>query len=352
MRDAAIAVIHLYRDRSEISSQDAAAALGCSLQYARRIIESLVRRGILTPTRNRRGRGVRYSVTDPHGAPQKFLRSKKKQQSDNQSNGLKRISEAAKSSCKSQFNTSRKRTEKRIWESEIITHYGNQELTPRRPWMRDYMRLARWEAHKALGGQRCTNQLVAAICYRVTTAYNLTIERSLAMLKAVVSTLKQVLTRGRKITVKAVTWAVRRYLISLGLVRVRSRRRRPDYHRPAGSRRANTGLRTVASLLASALVQSQPLHAEPEQVQQQPPSPSPQRNYVDMSDIVNRYYRAHVQPARAEQCDNPQRAAEIILRALVASPESNKPTVQERKMTTQQVMDWYHHLKTRHAPHT
>ncbi|GIV50693.1 MAG: hypothetical protein KatS3mg038_1214 [Candidatus Kapaibacterium sp.] len=100
MRDAAIAVIHLYRDRSEISSQDAAAALGCSLQYARRIIESLVRRGILTPTRNRRGRGVRYSVTDPHGAPQKFLRSKKKQQSDNQSNGLKRISEAAKSSCK------------------------------------------------------------------------------------------------------------------------------------------------------------------------------------------------------------------------------------------------------------
>ncbi|GIV50691.1 MAG: hypothetical protein KatS3mg038_1212 [Candidatus Kapaibacterium sp.] len=71
-----------------------------------------------------------------------------------------------------------------------------------------------------------------------------------------------------------------------------------------------------------------------------------------MSDIINRYYRAHVQPARAEQCDNPQRAAEIILRALVASPESNKPTVQERKMTTQQVMDWYHHLKTRHAPHT
>ncbi|GIV53107.1 MAG: hypothetical protein KatS3mg038_3628 [Candidatus Kapaibacterium sp.] len=191
--------------------------------------------------------------------------------------------------------------------------------------------------------------MVAAVAYNVVKAYRLTIERAAALLKSVCATLKQVLTRGRKITVKAVTWAVRRYLISLGLVRVRSRRRRPDYHRPAGSRRADTGLRTVASLLASALVQSQPLHVEPGQVQQQPPSPPPQRNYVDMSDIVNRYYRAHVQPApsRAEQCDNPERAAEVILRALVASPESNKPTEQERKLTTQQVLDWYASLRRR-----
>ncbi|GIV53108.1 MAG: hypothetical protein KatS3mg038_3629 [Candidatus Kapaibacterium sp.] len=150
MRDAAISVIHLYRDRSVICSQDAAAALGCSVQYARRIIESLVRRGILTPIRNRRGRGVRYSVTDPHGAPQKFLRSKRKQQSNNEINGLKKISGAAKSSTSQAVN--KPRTEKRIWESEVITRYGSQELIPRRPWMRDYMRLARWQAHLHLDG--------------------------------------------------------------------------------------------------------------------------------------------------------------------------------------------------------
>ncbi|GIV50692.1 MAG: hypothetical protein KatS3mg038_1213 [Candidatus Kapaibacterium sp.] len=64
--------------------------------------------------------------------------------------------------------------------------------------------------------------MVAAVAYNVVKAYHLTIERAAELLKSVCATLKQVLARGRRITVKAVTWAVRRYLISLGLVRVRS----------------------------------------------------------------------------------------------------------------------------------
>ncbi|GIV52867.1 MAG: hypothetical protein KatS3mg038_3388 [Candidatus Kapaibacterium sp.] len=243
------------------------------------------------------------------------------------------------------------RTEKRIWESEVITRYGSQELIPRRPWMRDYMRLARWQAHLHLGGDKRINQMVAAVAYNVVKAYHLTIERAAELLKSVCATLKQVLARGRRITIKAVTWAVRRYLISLGLVRVR-RRRGGKHH---CSNRAS--IRTVAAILVTALAHHQALAQQMQQAATQntdnepqatSSTPAPQRtNYVDMSDIINRYYRAHVQPARAEQCDNPQRAAEIILRALVASPESNKPTDQERKLSTQQVLDWYASLRRR-----
>ncbi|GIV51807.1 MAG: hypothetical protein KatS3mg038_3726 [Candidatus Kapaibacterium sp.] len=62
----------------------------------------------------------------------------------------------------------------------------------------------------------------------------------------------------------------------------------------------------------------------------------------------------HLLRKREEIIDAPSELKYLIT-ALVdrlSAHPSTQPQQPERKMTTQQVMDWYHHLKTRHAPHT
>lgn len=353
LREAVITTLRLLVERDVISSRDVMQALGCSKQYACRVIDCLVRRHILTTTTpHRRGRGVRYTLAPPRP----YEKSESKQQNPkSRTNGLKRISQQAKPI--SRQASPRKRTCKPLWDDEVLQLRGGQELIPRRPWMRDYMRLARWQAHVHLSGDKRINQMVAAVAYNVVKTYHLTIERAAALLKSLCATLKQVLARGRRITIKAVTWAVRRYLISLGLVRVR-RRRGSKHHHPE-----RTSMRTVAAVLATALAHHQALTQQLHNAAAQPTDNEPQatsstaapqpNNYVDMGDIVNRYYRAHVQPSpsRAEQRDNSERAAEVILRALATASEP-KHTKPERKMTTQQVIEWYQRFKKQNEART
>lgn len=217
-REYAITAVDIaYRD-GMVTSTSLATATGVSRQYAARVLRLLVGYGILARSQ-RTGRGTHYTITPSDPPHYRAERKRKHNTTYDYDNSLKGNT---KHSLVSSFSPSnggeekkvereryvgRQRRCKRVWDEIVQLRRGDCRIWRRGPWMRDLILLARNNV-RDLG--RDAQQMVASIVYRTTVVYRLTVSRALHLVHTITTWARRL---RRRITMKRLTWCVRRWLV-------------------------------------------------------------------------------------------------------------------------------------------